>query len=284
MGTSLNTLIATLGGQPQVVTFTLDLLLARDERINEVLVIWLDAGQRYRHAFERLQGEFIGDRYQGQPIHFRHLRLEMDGRPLPDLYAPTHIDAAWGQIDVLLSELKAQRRHLHLSLSGGRRILALLALSAAMRHFTPSDRAWHIYTPDAVRASAKDGRLMHVERAAGLRLIAVPVHPLGAYYPSFRDLLGQPPRVLASALTEENRQRCRRVWATLSPRERDALQALAFTTTRQEAAQRLHISLSTIDTHKQTILRQCRQHWPPDTRPDVHFLRNIFRRWLDEQK
>ena len=40
-----HTLLAPLGGQPQIVTFTLDLLLRRDFPISEVIVIHPHAAQ-----------------------------------------------------------------------------------------------------------------------------------------------------------------------------------------------------------------------------------------------
>jgi hypothetical protein len=62
------TLLATLGGQPQVVTFALDLLLARGIPIRDVLVVHLaDPSPRLRRARERLAAEFVGDRYAGYP-------------------------------------------------------------------------------------------------------------------------------------------------------------------------------------------------------------------------
>ena len=50
-------MVATLGGQPQVVTFTLDELLSQGFPIREVIVLYLSAeGSRVNRALERLQG------------------------------------------------------------------------------------------------------------------------------------------------------------------------------------------------------------------------------------
>ncbi len=57
-------LIATLGGQPQVVTFALDALLARGEEINDVYLLHPSlANPRTRQAWQRLQAEFTDDYY-----------------------------------------------------------------------------------------------------------------------------------------------------------------------------------------------------------------------------
>jgi CRISPR-associated protein Csx14 len=59
-----HTLLAPLGGQPQIITFTLDLLLRRDFPISEVIVIHPHAAQkRLQQSLELLNAEFAGDRY-----------------------------------------------------------------------------------------------------------------------------------------------------------------------------------------------------------------------------
>ena len=59
MSTYIHTLLATLGGQPQVVTFTLDLLLQRGFPISEVIVIHPQAAHpRLQHSLDRLNAEF----------------------------------------------------------------------------------------------------------------------------------------------------------------------------------------------------------------------------------
>ena len=56
-------LLATLGGQPQVVTFTLDLLLRDGFPISEVFVIHPKASDpRLQHSLACLRAQFIDDR------------------------------------------------------------------------------------------------------------------------------------------------------------------------------------------------------------------------------
>jgi len=58
-----STLIALLGSQPQVVTFLLDLLLARGEAIERVVVLYPASNPRYQAAFRKLAGEFVADKW-----------------------------------------------------------------------------------------------------------------------------------------------------------------------------------------------------------------------------
>src|SRR5579863_6781241 len=121
--TYINTLVATLGGQPQVVTFTLDLLLRHDIPISEVIVIHPYAAQpRLQHALLCLNREFSGDRYQfeGRTLtcHFRSKTLELDQEPLEDITDITSAKGTRETIYQFIQELKQQPRHIHLSVTG----------------------------------------------------------------------------------------------------------------------------------------------------------------------
>src|SRR5437588_2109018 len=78
-----------------------------------------------------------------------------------------------------IQELKQQPRHIHLSVTGGRRLMSLLAISAAQLKFDPFDHIWHIFTPEHIKEQVKDGQRMHAPPNVGVRLIEVPFIPLG---------------------------------------------------------------------------------------------------------
>ncbi len=267
-------LVATLGGQPQVVTFTLDLLLARGEPVNQVILIFPGGDDRYRRAYQRLAQEFQGDMYRGRPCRLRRVDVAREGRSLADLRAPSDVEAARRTIYALFADLKARGERLHLSLSGGRRVLALTALSAAMQYLTPADRIWHIYTPAEIAAQARDGRMLHAPPESGVALIEVPFVPWTAYFPGLKSVLGLAPAA-AGWLSDEDGQRCRALWGNLTPRERDALRALADGLSRKEAAADLGIAVATLDSHVKHILQKSRRVWGQE---DIsrEFLREKF--------
>ncbi len=276
-------LIAPLGGQPQVITLMLDLLLYRGERIARVWVMFPGGHARYLEAHRRLQQEFAeyapyqGIRYQAYPL------AGVDGRPLGDIRNSADADQAWQAASEIIGEAKRQGHRLHISLSGGRRALALMLFSAAMLYCTPSDRAWHIYTPPEVLAQVKDGARLHVPPESGVRLLEVPFAPWGAYFPGLRQVLGLRPQQVLVWRTqwpdEDTAQRCRLVWQRLTERQREVLRALVEQPTRQAAADALGLSLSTLDTHRAAILEACRLAWPEE-RVNLSFVRRTFRRWL----
>jgi CRISPR-associated protein Csx14 len=279
-------LVATLGGQPQVVTFALDALLSQGRAIDEVVVVHLGS-PRYRQAFLRLAEAFPGDQYQGRPCHFRGVAVRRQGRVLDDVGDTGDGDALWRTIHELVGSLKASEQRLHLLLTGGRRLMALMAVSAAMLHLEHGDKVWHLYTPDAVRERARDGALLHVAPDDGVRLIEVPLAPLGAWFPGLRPLLGAAPAEVIAERTRwlgrAEQERCQAVISRLTLRQQEVLRALAAGLSPHEAAGRLNITVATVDAHKTVILDECRNAWdlPPQQRLSYHFLREKFGRYYE---
>ncbi|MCS7220807.1 MAG: CRISPR-associated ring nuclease [Anaerolineae bacterium] len=279
-------MIATVGGQPQVLTFALDALLARGEVIREVIVLHLSADDpRLRRSLALLSAEFAGDRYAGRPCRYRPVPIRVEGRRLEDIRSEVDADAAWRAVHELIAGLKSMgERPLHLCIAGGRRLLALVALSAAMLLFGHQDQVWHIYTPRELLERARDGAIMHVRPEDGVRLIRVPLVPLGTQFPALRELAQMRLEDLSEVWmsSEAERQRCQTVWRMLSEREREVLHCLAIGLTPQEVASRLMISLSTVNSHKTQILAACRQVWTleEDARLTYHFLREHFRPFI----
>jgi len=277
-----------MAGGPQVVTFALDELLGRGEVIHEVIVVHLSpqadalAGQ----ALAKLTAEFPDDHYAGRPCRLRFFPIRQGGRRLDDIRDDAAVNVAWGAIYELIASLKTQGRHLHVCITGGRRMLALLAMSAAMLHFDHRDRLWHMYTPSEFLEHARDGAIMHARPEDGVRLLQVPLVPWGAYLPALRALAQAAPMDVVAAhtrwLDSAERARCRAVVEQLTPRQLDVLRTFASGQTPQEAAETLCVTVKTVHAHKTVILSECRNAWefPEDARLDYHFLREKFGRYF----
>src|SRR5271157_1893648 len=105
---STQVLLATLGGQPQVVTFALDLLLQRNIPIREVIVIHPASHPGLQQAITCLNAEFVGDRYRasGQiaTIHFRQQILRSYGTLIDDIIDEQTAGGTLNAIDELIRE------------------------------------------------------------------------------------------------------------------------------------------------------------------------------------
>jgi CRISPR-associated protein Csx14 len=83
-------------------------------------------------------------------------------------------------------------------------------------------------------------------------------------------------------LDEVEQARCRAVSGRLSERQADVLRAFAEGLAPAQVADRLAITLKTVDAHKTVILAECRVAWslPEDERLSYHWLREKFGRYL----
>jgi CRISPR-associated protein Csx14 len=281
-----HTLVATLGGQPQIVTFTLDLLLQHGNPISEVIVIHPYASRpRLQRSLACLHAEFVDDhyRYAGRTLtcRLRSKMLELDREPLEDITDVTSAKGTRETIYQFIQELKQQRRHIHLSVSGGRRLMALLAIAAAQLEFDPFDHIWHIYTPDVIKDQVKDGKQMHVAPDAGVNLIEMPFIPLGDYAANIRPVANtaQAAQDAKRAQMEaELHAHCQKVVQAITRRQRDVLRAFAAGMNPQEVADDLVITQSTVSTHLGKIFEACRDSWELSEGYTLtyHFLRERF--------
>ncbi|MCP4419382.1 MAG: histidine kinase, partial [Chloroflexi bacterium] len=80
------TLICTLGGQPQVVTFALDALLSQGVPLSHLILLHLSPeNRRYGRALQKLTQLFDGGDYAKRPLHFQPYPLSLGGQPLVDI-------------------------------------------------------------------------------------------------------------------------------------------------------------------------------------------------------
>jgi CRISPR-associated protein Csx14 len=282
-------LLATLGGQPQIVTFTLDRLL-RNYPISEVIVIHPNAplGSRLQRSLKRLSEEFTNDYYHYQEkqyiIHFRSQVLELDGQPIDIIVDDGHADGTLNTIHRLIGDLKRQGYYIHLSLSGGRQMMGLLAMPIATLNFNRNDHIWHIYTPDEIQQAANEGQVMHLDNDH-IKLIEVPFVALGAYIS---------PTLSFHRVQEEQREkmetlersRCIQVVKQAKPSQLKILRAIAKGSHPSQVAKELELTVATVSSHCTTLYVYCREAWdiPRNEQIDYHFLQLKFAEYFQTQE
>ena len=274
-------MIATLGGQPQLVTLALDRLHEGGVPISSVIVLHMAAeGQRIKDSLRCLAGEFAGGMYQGHPCEFQTFALSANGQSLSGIRNDGDAAAAGQVVRGLLSKLKSEGHELHLCVSGGRRIVALLVMSAAALLCDHRDHLWHMYAPDDFVQRSRHGAILHAEPEDGMQLIEVPLVPWGAYFPGLRAMAQAPEEAIAKQMgwLRTSQEQCEQVYTKLTERQREVLIAFAQGHTPQEVTGTLNISMATVNAHKTPILDECRNAWQiePDEWLDYHFIREHF--------
>ena len=274
-----HTLLATLGGQPQVVTFTLDLLLQRGIPIREVIVVHPASYGNLQDTIVHLSAEFPGDRYRrtGELIRFRRHVLEQYNTPIDDIVDDRSADGVLNAMDEIIRELKDQGRIIHFSITGGRRLMGFLSFSAALLNFDHMDRLWHIHTPEDVKKRVRDGACMHVEPDDNVRLIEVPFARLAQ--PVLTRLLSTDNARTIITMQEqqakaEQQRRVHELFEKITPMQRKVLQLFIRGLTPQEVARELGISIKTVSSHTTVLLRESRNIWniPDDKKVDYRFF------------
>lgn len=285
-------LVATLGGQPQVVTFTLDLLLQQGFPITKVIVLHpkASASSKLYQALLRLNVEFSGTVYPHpsarQKIHIHSRVLELDGQPIDDIVDDTHADGTLDSIHRLLGDLKQHEYRIHLSVSGGRRLMSLLAISVATFNFDHHDHIWHLYTPDDIREEADRGRIMHVPADSGVKLIQGRFLPLGAYFYSPALSFQRAQQDQQAQMDAQEHAHCTEVVNKATAAQLKVLRAFAKGLRPQQVAQELGLAPVTINTHKTVLLSLCHAAWniPEDERLDYHFLVARFSKYFGDDE
>lgn len=160
-------LIATLGGEPQVVTQVSDLLEVQAYQIRKVIVIHTVATS-VREALQLLAGEFKstgGCAYQAVPI------VGQDG-PVKDIATEADTGALLRTLyQTVLAEKRAGNR-IHLSIAGGRKPMAVYGMVVAQLLFDASDRLWHLLS---ATWRSGDPRVMHAPPGHEGHLVTVPI-------------------------------------------------------------------------------------------------------------
>lgn len=279
-----HTLIATLGGEPQIVTITLDLLLKRNIPIYEVIVVHPAASPHMQQSLARLNAEFVGDRYLFEgyslTIHFCQQVLSHYESVIDDIVDEATASGALDTIGELIRNLKRQQRIIHFSISGGRRLMTFLSFSAALLYFETPDELLHLYTPEHVKERTDMSGAMHIEPEDGRRLIEVPF--ARAAQPFFAMMLNRTPSDTIQTQREQHKaeehKRCQQVVDALNARSREVLQAIAQELHPHEVATALHLDSSTISYYASKIYRECRNIWdvPDNMRLDYHFVQVKF--------
>ncbi len=268
ISTSSHICIATLGGQPQVVTLALDRLLAQDYPISELILVHLAASSnsRYQRAIQQIAGEFPDDNYvhtlPSQQCRFRTAPIVDEQGPIRDLDTPAAMSATQRFLYDLLYEVRRPEQTLHLCISGGRRLLGYLLLTLAPMFVRSQDRIWQLISSDAIREQTRDGAQLHVPDTADVHLIQLPSLHLVA-------VTGRPaPSVDHNPIETVNQQldaiqlrRCQRVWSQLNDQHRSVLRQMLMGKPRRFVAQDMGLSVATIDEYFTTIYAACSEAW-----------------------
>jgi len=258
--------------KPQLVTLALDLLHQMHERVVEVVVVHTTLERpAAAAALQRLERSLCAGS-PGVALRTICLRGE-DGAPLADVDSLFGAREAFRALYREVKRAKAARRRVHLSIAGGRKIIAVYAMAAAQLLFDPDDRVWHIFSVPALI----ERQSLHALPGEA-SLIRVPVLRWSEVSPALTDLMlsDDPFEALErqEALRQADAVRAARdfVQHELTPAQREvvALVVRGGLTDRQ-VAERTFRSPKTVSHHLSAAYSKARAHFGL-SRADRHTL------------
>lgn len=168
-GRNRDSLIATLGLEPQVVTITLDCLLARGRPVDEVIVVYTE-NPGVRQALDIIACEFASNFYPG--IELLPVPVTSPGGRTEDFYGLDDLRSLLRTLYSVVRRTRQEDQIVHLCLSGGRKVMGIMAMVVAQLLFGPEDCAWHLVT-EGWHPGAD--RRLHLSPGDRVWLVPVPV-------------------------------------------------------------------------------------------------------------
>lgn len=267
----MEVLVATIGVEPQVVTLTLDALLARGFGVTRAWV--LHPNRRHPAidaALKRLEAERAFYARHQPPVRLFFVAIR-DGSHYPD-------DFVTGQdVGLLLrvlyrtvADLKRKGCRVHLSIAGGRKVMTAMGMVVAQLLLDERDFVWHLLSEGALLQS----KSMHAKNPNEVVLVPVPVLRWSLMPSTIQELLvwDDPYRAIERQKELHQRQRWQVLnafWQKLTPAEREVVKALVKHGEKAAAlAKRLNRSARTIGNQLQSVYNKYREHFdlPPDAK------------------
>lgn len=162
-------LIATLSSEPQGVTRVLDWLLAYGYPIGEVVVVHT-TGAVIQPALAAVASEFAAGFYGD--IRYRQVVVAGSAGPIADIRSVADTGALLQTLYRVMRQARRFNQPIHLSITSGRKTMAVYGMTAAQLLFTEQDHIWHMMAPDP--SGGIDKRL-HAANDEPLEMVEVPV-------------------------------------------------------------------------------------------------------------
>jgi len=161
------TLIATVGTEPQVVTLVLESLLSKGCDIGELVLLYTEAPSVIS-GIEKIEREI--ENYF--PIIIRRVLIAGRGNALDDFRTADDVNIMSKIIYQVIKGCKQKGMTVHLSVAGGRKVMGIMAMVVAQMLFRAEDRLWYLLTEGWKPGDSQD---MHVNDYNRPWLIEVPV-------------------------------------------------------------------------------------------------------------
>ena len=162
-------LVATLSTEPQGITRVLDWLLTQQYPINEVVLVYTTAPV-IQPALATVTAEFTAGVYPG--IRYRSVAVGGEKGPVADIRSAADAGALLQTLYGVMRQARQLGRPIHLSITSGRKTMAVYGMVVAQLLFGEHDHVWHMMAMD--ESGIIDKRL-HAGADERMEMVEVPV-------------------------------------------------------------------------------------------------------------
>ncbi len=162
-------LVATLSTEPQGITRVLDWLLAQGYPIGEAVIVHTTDAP-IQAALQTVTAEFAAGVYPG--IRYRSVVVGGEQGPVADIRSAADAGALLQTLYRVLRQARQLGRPIHLSITSGRKTMAVYGMVAAQLLFGEQDHVWHMISTGP---RGEIDKRLHVEADAKMEMVEVPV-------------------------------------------------------------------------------------------------------------
>lgn len=264
-------LVATIGVEPQVVTLTLDALLAKGHKITQVHVLHPNPDHpQINAALQRLEEERRFYAQTKTPVRFYFVKIRHDDHYPSDFVTEQDVGTLLRVFYRTVADLKRRGYRVHLSIAGGRKVMTAMGMVVAQLLLEENDYVWHLLSEGPLLQR----RSMHAQNPKDVVLVPVPVLRWSLLPSTIQDLLvwDDPYRAIERQREIYQQQRWQVInafWQKLTPAEKEVVKALVEHGEKTAAlAKRLNRSARTVGNQLQSVYNKFREHFnlPPETK------------------
>lgn len=257
-------LVATVGIEPQVVTLTLDALLARSFPITQIWVVHpSETHPSIAASLRRLRAEQAFYRRSGLRLQWHFVPIRDDHHYPDDFSTERDVASLLRVLYRTVAQLKRKGFHVHLSIAGGRKVMTAMSMVVAQLLLDERDHVWHLLSEGKLLQS----KAMHARKPNEVVLVPVPVLRWNLLPSTVQEILlwDDPYRAIERQRQLQQQQRWRLLqdfWAKLTPAEREVAEGLVRYGEKVKAlAKRLNRTPKTIRNQLQSIYAKYRDHF-----------------------
>jgi len=254
-----DTLVTMVGTEPQVVTLLFDALIKNGFPIDEVVVLHTNPSVvDIYNSLNCLEKELTSE----EDITLRFVPIKSNDRFPEDICSEKDATLLLRVLYATVLKIKKAHRRIHLSIAGGRKVMAAYGMLVAQLLLDDNDHVWHLLS----ERSLLESRVMRSCDFSQISLINVPILRWVLLPSTLQELLlwNDPYKAI---LKQKELQEHTKVsfltafWHRLTHAEKQLLETLVKTGgTNKEIAQRLYKSPKTISNQLQSIYDKYASH------------------------